>query len=228
MPYFAPLAASYGVEFAPLGNPYKSLMASDEVAAAVGSGNLVAIIKQGADRKKREAFFERLDVDTLRAVERSEAIIYKSSWVPFYAYAQKLGIPSVAAMLFPITRTQAFPSFLLGSGKDRGWLVNSALWRLSEQFVWQVARRYDSKLRRGLLDLPALPFLGLSKLRDQKQMPILYAYSPAVLPRPADWPERIHVTGYWFADPPRAGLRRLTSSPFSRRGRLPSMSDLEA
>jgi sterol 3beta-glucosyltransferase len=33
-------------------------------------------------------------------------------------------------------------------------------------------------------------------------MPVFYAYSPAVLARPADWPERMRVTGYWFLDPP--------------------------
>lgn len=31
---------------------------------------------------------------------------------------------------------------------------------------------------------------------------MLYGYSPQVLPRPADWGEHIHVTGYWFLDPP--------------------------
>ena len=33
-PDFAGLAASYGIEFAPLGNPYKSLLRSEEVATA--------------------------------------------------------------------------------------------------------------------------------------------------------------------------------------------------
>jgi len=36
-PDFAGLAASYDIEFAPLGNPYKSLLRSEEVATAIGS-----------------------------------------------------------------------------------------------------------------------------------------------------------------------------------------------
>ena len=32
-------------------------------------------------------------------------------------------------------------------------------------------------------------------------MPVLYAYSPTLLP-PPDWPSRFHVTGAWFLDPP--------------------------
>lgn len=201
-PDFAQLAASHGIEFAPLGNPYKSVMRDQEVAAAVGSGSLWKIVKQASDPRQRQAFFERLDTDTMKAVEGAEAIIYKSSWIPFYAYAEKLGVPCVAAMLMPLTRTRSFPSFLLGGGKDRGKFVNSLLWRVTEQFIWQVARKYDTKLRRGMLNLPPLPYFGPDKRFEKEQVPLLYAYSPAVLPRPADWSERIHVTGYWFTDAP--------------------------
>jgi UDP:flavonoid glycosyltransferase YjiC (YdhE family) len=201
-PDFAPLAASYGIEFAPLGNPYKSVMRDQEVAAAVGSGSLGKIIKQASDPRRRQVFFERLDTDTMKAVEGSEAIIYKSSWIPFYAYAEKLGVPCVAAMLMPLTRTSSFPSFLLGGGKDRGKIINALLWRITEQFIWQVARKYDTRLRRETLNLPPLPYFGPDKRHEKERIPLLYAYSPAVLPRPADWPERIHVTGYWFADAP--------------------------
>ena len=201
-PDFASLAASYGVDFAPLGNPYKSVMNDQEVAAAVGSGSLFKVLKRGADRKRRQTFFESLDVDTMRAVEGAEAIIYKSSWIPFYSYAEKLGVPCAAAMLMPLTRTRAFPSFLLGSGKDRGGVINSVLWRMTEQFVWQVARSYDTRVRRDLLGLPPLPFFGPAKRQEKQRIPLLYAYSPVVLPRPSDWPARVHVTGYWTADPP--------------------------
>ena len=31
--------------------------------------------------------------------------------------------------------------------------------------------------------------------------PILYGYSPSVIPPPADWGTGIHATGYWFLDP---------------------------
>ena len=201
-PDFEALATSHGIEFAPLGNSYESVMKDQEVAAAIGSGSLLKVLRQGSDRKQRQTFFERLDTDTLKAVAGAEAIIYKSSWIPFSSYAEKLRVPCAAAMLMPLTRTKAFPSFLLGGGKERGRVINSLFWRLTEQFVWQVARGYDTKVRRELLNLPPLPLLGPARQHQEQRMPLLYAYSPAVLPRPADWPARIHVTGYWFADPP--------------------------
>ena len=220
-PDFGPLAASYGIEFAPLGNPYKSVMKDQDVAAAVGSGNLLKIVKQGADPAQRQKFFERLDTDTLKAVEGAEAIIYKSSWIPFHAYAEKLAVPRVAAMLMPLTRTNAFPSFLLGGGKNRGKPMNSFLWRMTEQFVWQVARKFDNKVRREVLKLPTLPFLGPATRFAQERVPLLYAYSRAVLPRPADWPERIHVTGYWFADVPNGWTAPPELVSFLERGPPP-------
>jgi sterol 3beta-glucosyltransferase len=201
-PDFAPLAASYDIEFAPLGKPYKSLLRNEEVATAIGSGNMLKmLIKQASNSKQRETFFDRVDTDTLRAVEGDEAIIYKSSWIPFYSVAEKIGVPSAAAMFMPLTRTRSFPSFLVGGGKDRGTTINSLIWRMTEQFVWQVARKFDNKLRSELLDLPRLPFWGPSA-RQLERTPLFYAYSPTVLPRPADWPDRIHVTGFWFSDPP--------------------------
>jgi len=201
-PDFADLAASYGIEFAPLGNPDKSLLRNQEVATAIGSGNMLKmIIKQASDSNQRKAFLEGLDTDAIRAVEGAEAIIYKSSWIPFYSIAEKVGVTSAAAMFMPLTRTSAFPSFLIGGGKDRGAMIDSLIWRITEQFIWQVSRNFDNKMRGELLGLPRLSFRGPSA-RQLERTPLYYAYSPTVIPRPADWPERIHVTGFWFSDPP--------------------------
>ncbi len=202
-PDFAALAVSYGIEFVSLGNPYKSLLRGEEVATAIGSGNMFRmIVKQASDSNQRKAFLEGLDTGAMRAVEGAEAIIYKSSWIPFYSIAQKLGVPSAAAMFMPLTRTSSFPSFLIGGGKDRGMTINSLLWRLTEQFIWQVSRNFDNKMRSDLLALPRLPFWGPSASQLERT-PLYYAYSPTVIPRPADWPDRIHVTGFWFSEPPQ-------------------------
>lgn len=201
-PDFASLAASYDIEFVPLGNPYKSLLRSEEVATAIGSGNMLKmLVKQVSDKNQRKVFLDGLDTDAMRAVEGAEAIIYKSSWIPFYSIAEKLGVPSASAMFMPLTRTRSFPSFLIGGGKDRGPMINSLLWRITEQFIWQVSRNFDNKMRNELLDLPRLPLWGPSA-RQLERTPLYYAYSPSVIPRPADWPDRIHVTGFWFSDPP--------------------------
>ena len=49
--------------------------------------------------------------------------------------------------------------------------------------------------------MPAAPFFGPFDAEPVRGQPILYGYSPAVIPPPADWGADIHVTGYWFLDP---------------------------
>jgi UDP:flavonoid glycosyltransferase YjiC (YdhE family) len=60
--------------------------------------------------------------------------------------------------------------------------------------------------------MPPAKFWGpFAALQQQKRTPvsngltvqtILYGYSPQVLPPPKDWGDCIHVTGYWFLEPP--------------------------
>ncbi len=60
-------------------------------------------------------------------------------------------------------------------------------------------RRPINEWRRDRLGLP--PPKGEDRLRG-KPVTKLYAYSPSVVPRPADWDESSVVTGYWFLDAP--------------------------
>jgi sterol 3beta-glucosyltransferase len=209
-PDFAGLAAGYGVDFAPLGRPYQPFITGAARAAALGSDHLLRQLRYGL--RQRAYFSDRLGRDAWQAAQGAEAVIYKYSWITGYTIAEKLGVPYAAAMPFPLTPTSAFPSFLLGKGTDRGPLLNRALWSITEQVTWQLLRHDDTVLRRQLgLGPPAIA--GPVARQERQGMPVYYAYSPAVLPRPGDWPARVHVTGYWFLDPapgwqPPAGLTR--------------------
>jgi UDP:flavonoid glycosyltransferase YjiC (YdhE family) len=39
-------------------------------------------------------------------------------------------------------------------------------------------------------------------LTGDRHTPVLFGFSPAVLPKPADWGSQLHVTGYWFLEYP--------------------------
>jgi sterol 3beta-glucosyltransferase len=43
-------------------------------------------------------------------------------------------------------------------------------------------------------------FADVLRRSDGKPVPILYPYSPSLLPVPKDFPAHVHVTGYWFLD----------------------------
>jgi sterol 3beta-glucosyltransferase len=111
-PDFAGLAADYGVDFAPLGRPYQPFIAGAAQASALGPGHLLRQARYGL--KQRRYFSDGLSQHAWRAAQGAEAIIYKYSWITGYTIAEKLGVPRAAAMLFPLTPTRAFPSFLVG------------------------------------------------------------------------------------------------------------------
>jgi sterol 3beta-glucosyltransferase len=197
-PDFADLAAAYGVEFAPLGRPYQPFITGAAQASALGSGHLLRQVRYGLAQR---GYFHELGEDAWQAAQGAEAIIYKYSWVTGYTVAEKLGVPRAAAMFFPLTPTSAFPSFLIGKGASRGRLASQIGWELTGLVSWQLLRRDDAELRRRLGMRP-LPTRGPVHQQEREAMPVYYAYSPAVLPRPADWPGRMYVTGYWFLGPP--------------------------
>ena len=68
-----------------------------------------------------------------------------------------------------------------------------------------------------MLNTPAAPLLGPYDSKSTQNMPILYGFSPAVIPAPADWKGNTHITGYWFVEeadtwqPPAALLDFLQS-----------------
>jgi sterol 3beta-glucosyltransferase len=142
-PDFAGLADEYGVEFAPLGHPYQPFITGAAEAAALGSGNVFNQLRYGW--QQRHYVFDQVHEDAWRAAQGAEAIIYKYSWTASYTIAEKLGIPCAAAMLFPLTPTRTFPSFLIGRGVDHGPLLNRLVWTISQQVVvWQLQRREDN------------------------------------------------------------------------------------
>jgi UDP:flavonoid glycosyltransferase YjiC (YdhE family) len=51
-----------------------------------------------------------------------------------------------------------------------------------------------------------LPDLRDSPLRHLHQQTVLHGYSAHVSPRPSDWPDQHHITGYWFNPSPSAKL----------------------
>lgn len=64
------------------------------------------------------------------------------------------------------------------------------LWLWYAPFVNSFRERYG---------LP--PFTAASFYRILSAAPLMGAYSDHVIPRPPDWPENMHISGYWFLDP---------------------------
>jgi UDP:flavonoid glycosyltransferase YjiC (YdhE family) len=82
-------------------------------------------------------------------------------------------------------------------------LINGLSHHLAQQMMWQMMfRAADNQIRTQVLQMTPAPFWGPFAALNRQTQPILYGYSPQVLPPPKDWEDSIHVTGYWFLEPP--------------------------
>lgn len=106
--------------------------------------------------------------------------------------ADALGVPAIGAMLIPISPTSAFASPFLPFTPPR--LFNHASHALFGRLSWQLFRKATNRARADM---------GLPPRRSLwTDHPMLYGVSPALVPRPADWPQNAHVCGQWI--PPLA------------------------
>lgn len=114
--------------------------------------------------------------------------------------AEGFGIPSVGVYLAPAVPTQQFPPPGWPTAGDLGPAGNLAA---GQKLLGRAGFLYSEILPRlrTQLGLPATPVPADAGPPDG--WPICHGFSPAVLPRPADWPVQVHVTGYWWpARPP--------------------------
>ena len=112
--------------------------------------------------------------------------------------AEGLGIPSLGVYLVPGVPTRDFAP---PGWPDAGRLSPDDNLAAGREVLERTGSLYGDVLRRlrTRLDFPATA----PPPRSPDDWPICHGFSPAVVPRPADWPAPVHVTGYWWpASPP--------------------------
>lgn len=112
--------------------------------------------------------------------------------------AEKFGVPMVMAAVIPLAGTRAFPVMGFPNVSLPGY--NKATYHFAGQMAWQMFRPVINRWRKRKLNLPPLPLRGYFDQLGTHKIPILNGFSQYVVPRPMDWNEHIHVTGYWFPD----------------------------
>ncbi len=198
---FEVFVQSHGLEFWLIRGNSQEMMGSQERRDVVEKGNFIAIWKQiirGAER----AINEWME-DGLAACQGIDLLIANSVGLTVgTSLAEKLHLPLLQAHLFPTTPTRAFPSILLPQTlPNLGGAFNLLSSRLILQLGWLGARSMFNRTRKKILDLPPYSFAEPSQASRPKGFPMLFGFSPSVIPAPADWSADDHVTGYWFLDP---------------------------
>jgi UDP:flavonoid glycosyltransferase YjiC (YdhE family) len=106
--------------------------------------------------------------------------------------------PWCAVSWIPANRTREFPAY---QAKPRfGGGYNALTHRFFDTFQWTAQAWMANKYLKAA-GLPSLR--GRSRFAELgRARPVIYPFSAAVVPKPADWPDLAHITGYWFYDRP--------------------------
>lgn len=195
------LITAYGLEFFDMGGGVKT-MAQSQIQDIVEQGNILKIL--AVTGKGAQQLALQSAINGLVACQGSDLILAGFAGLSNgLALAEKLRVPFLQAHLMPFTPTSEFPSVLtpqIPQTRVTRW-ANGLSHRLAQQMMWQMLRPADNQARKVLKMAPA-PFWGPFASLQREAQPIIYGYSPQVISPPADWPNYIHVTGYWFLEPP--------------------------
>jgi UDP:flavonoid glycosyltransferase YjiC (YdhE family) len=196
------LIIAYGLEFFDMGGGVKTI-AQSQIQDIVEQGNILKIL--AVTGKGAQQLALQSAKNGLVACQGSDLILAGFAGLSNgFALAEKLGIPFLQAHIMPFTPTSEFPSVLtpqLPQTRLTRW-ANGLSHRFVQQMMWQMLRSADNKARTQVLKMRPAPFWGPFASQQRESQPIIYGYSPQVIPTPADWPDYIHVTGYWFLEPP--------------------------
>ncbi len=212
---FAALASMHHVPFAPLpGDPEElSRRINDAREPFTAIRSVANYIFSIAGEVARAAF---------AACEDADLIVHSYLFTTGgHSLARRKGIPDVSVQLMPMfAPTHAFPCPAMPE------LPAGPLSYFSHQLMtwvfWHGGNFGYSQLRRRYADVAGLQLHWPFDAREPNPTPLIFAYSPTVLPCPADWSaSHIHVAGYLFLEAPADYEPPVDLAEFLRGGDAP-------
>ena len=208
---FRTLAESYEIDFFPLRASVQAMM-KPSLTGLVDSGAAVFRTVPELLKLFRELFLQ-MTADLWQASQGCDLLIsHAATALPAAALAEKLEIPHIETSVFPGWPTRAFPSIFwpwppsLETKENSLFTVVWGWFNLSTYVPtsWLVTLGLQPVIKRCRTEILNLPARSpQQKRQSEKPMaPALAGFSEQVLPRPPDWGENVHVTGYWFLDTP--------------------------
>ncbi|MDX1412714.1 MAG: glycosyltransferase [Candidatus Promineifilaceae bacterium] len=147
-------------------------------------------------------FLDKLLIGCWEASQDTDCLLCWSWTRAGPSLAERLGIPVFMVGNYPVIHfpTRAFPNPYQGSMPvDSTPEENLLSWQKSRNLT-RVGQDHIDRWRQQTLGLA--PISWEEELAALQQLPHLLGFSPAVLPKPPDWPEWVYITGYWLLDAP--------------------------
>ncbi|MCS3779633.1 glycosyltransferase [Tsukamurella ocularis] len=192
-PYRAEVTGA-GVAYAPLPKDTRAETLASPAAQALVDGRTMRPSKESLE-EMREGL-RGVGQAMATAAEGSDLLLLEGPVGALLGrhVAAALGVRSAGMMFQPASATGDFSPPALGV-RSYGWLGNRFVW-WAGGFAERVYAPVIAELRHDL-GLPAKP----SRAERDRSWPVLHPFSEHVLPRPADWPEHVRVTGYLRPEP---------------------------
>ncbi len=139
-------------------------------------------------------FYEKLLKDVAAACEDADVIICWP-WTRFApSLAEAFGVPVFLACPYP---PMHLPTAAFANPYQHEAHAHSL--RRSWRLALPAVQMGDGPLNRWRQQTLKLAPIGWRQdVRRLRRMPHLLGYSEAVLPRPAEWPASVEITGFWF------------------------------
>jgi sterol 3beta-glucosyltransferase len=199
---FETLVNSHGLDLWPVESNMQEIIENEKMREALENGRLLASMAQMGRVMKHNAL--QLTEKSLAASQGMDMILAGIGGLFIgLSIANKLDLPFLQAFNVPFTPTRNFPGVFLPQPPNllRG-PINRLSHHLTRQIVWQTYRPADKLVRQLLPGLSNGSFWGPFTTKRLKEGPIIYGFSPLVIPRPTDWEKNVIITGYWFLDTP--------------------------
>jgi UDP:flavonoid glycosyltransferase YjiC (YdhE family) len=134
------------------------------------------------------------------ASEDAEALVGNyMGRIPARHIAEKLGVPVFTGVIHPHQM-----DFFYGNRyfNDQGQPVVNLKEGFTDRMIELLSIPFFNRWRKATLGLPPAPWLGNDRWLLKRQTPILASWSPCVYPKRPEWPDWVHMTGYWFLPHP--------------------------
>jgi UDP:flavonoid glycosyltransferase YjiC (YdhE family) len=210
---FEGMAHEHGLDFFPVEANGRALHGSETGVRMTRAGdNPFVFLREFA--RLRQPLLRTVMANCWEACADADVVLLTpTALLVGWSVAEKRGLPVCWTSLQPTTPSRYLANFLFPDAPR--WLPFRGLYNLlthwaAGEALWQFLRAAVNDARREVLDLPPLPLPGPVGMMLAPTLR-LYGYSPHLVPRPPDWGDNHHVTGFWFLDAapgwaPPAGL----------------------
>ena len=190
-----------GLEFFSLGGDPGELMAFMVKNPGLMPG--AETLRSGEVSKRRRGMAEMLEGAWRSCIEDgfiADAIIANPPSFAHVHCAEKLGVPLHLMFTMPWSATASFPHPLanIQSTNAEESVTNYLSYALVDMMTWQGLGDLVNRFREKTLGLEGVSTMWAPGMIARLKVPHTYAWSPALIPKPKDWPQELSIAGFFF------------------------------